>query len=47
MSNEFLDAFKELQKEKHLSEEEIIGAIKDSLNSSCDNLSLLIDIFVE
>ena len=31
MSKEFLDAFADLKKEKNLSEEEIIGAIKDSI----------------
>ena len=32
--NEFLEAFKDLQKEKNLSEEEIIGAIKDSIENA-------------
>ena len=34
MSKEFLDAFADLKKEKNLSEEEIIGAIKDSIENA-------------
>ena len=34
MSNEFLDAFADLKKEKNLSDEEIIGAIKDSIENA-------------
>ncbi len=34
MNNEFLDAFAELKKEKNLSDEEIIGAIKDSIENA-------------
>ncbi len=34
MSKEFLDAFADLRKEKNLSEEEVIGAIKDSIENA-------------
>ena len=34
MNKEFLDAFADLKKEKNLSEEEIIGAIKDSIENA-------------
>ena len=34
MSKEFLDAFADLKKEKNLSQEEIIGAIKDSIENA-------------
>ena len=34
MGKEFLDAFADLRKEKNLSEEEIIGAIKDSIENA-------------
>ena len=34
MSKEFLDAFEDLRKEKNLSEEEIVGAIKDSIENA-------------
>ena len=34
MSKEFLDAFADLKKEKNLSDEEIIGAIKDSIENA-------------
>lgn len=34
MSKEFLEAFADLKKEKNLSEEEIIGAIKDSIENA-------------
>ena len=34
MNSEFLEAFEELQKEKNLSKEEIIGAIKDSIENA-------------
>ena len=34
MSKEFLDAFADLRKEKNLSDEEIIGAIKDSIENA-------------
>ena len=34
MNNEFLDAFADLRKEKNLSDEEIIGAIKDSIENA-------------
>ena len=34
MNNEFLDAFADLKKEKNLSDEEIIGAIKDSIENA-------------
>ena len=34
MSKEFLDAFADLKKEKSLSDEEIIGAIKDSIENA-------------
>ena len=34
MSKEFLDAFADLKKEKNLSEAEIIGAIKDSIENA-------------
>ncbi|MBQ3292164.1 MAG: transcription termination/antitermination protein NusA [Mogibacterium sp.] len=34
MNKEFLDAFAELKKEKNLSDEEIIGAIKDSIENA-------------
>ena len=34
MNNDFLDAFADLKKEKNLSDEEIIGAIKDSIENA-------------
>ena len=34
MNNDFLDAFEDLKKEKNLSDEEIIGAIKDSIENA-------------
>lgn len=34
MNKEFLDAFQDLKKEKNLSDEEIIGAIKDSIENA-------------
>ncbi len=34
MSKEFLDAFADLRQEKNLSEEEVIGAIKDSIENA-------------
>ena len=34
MNNEFLEAFEDLKKEKNLSDEEIIGAIKDSIENA-------------
>ena len=34
MNKEFLDAFADLKKEKNLSQEEIIGAIKDSIENA-------------
>ena len=34
MNNEFLEAFADLKKEKNLSDEEIIGAIKDSIENA-------------
>lgn len=34
MNNDFLEAFEDLKKEKNLSEEEIIGAIKDSIENA-------------
>ena len=34
MNKDFLDAFADLKKEKNLSEEEIIGAIKDSIENA-------------
>ena len=34
MNKEFLDAFADLKKEKNLSDEEIIGAIRDSIENA-------------
>ena len=48
--NEFLEAFKDLQREKNLSEEEIIGAIKDSIenayrkNYGASNVRVVVDM---
>lgn len=50
MNKEFLDAFAELKKEKNLSDDEIIGAIKDSIenaykkNYGASNVRVVVDM---